>query len=284
MKILAIGDSFTAGAELIDEFEVPKHPGYFSEPPRTDSENSSINAWERKPRYPWIRANYKTSELFKIMTDKEKARSYPNLIANKLDCEVTNLALSGASMYNLTRMLLDKILFEKDFSDTIIFYQPTGMDRICQYMQNDWKDFILPNLENYNWAGKDFMNWLKQTISYENDYSLIMAWFKEFYTALNLIKTTNCKQFYLVDTGFKSKLDNALRSIYDNIQKNEVMKYRIHLEHSTVNKWLNLGSSAQQLAKTGYTETHCPMGHFSPRVHEHFAETIVNKLKTENII
>lgn len=284
MNILAVGDSFTAGVELIDEFEIPNHPGYYSAPPRSDSETEFINAWQEKYRYPWIRANHKTSELFKVMSDKEKVRAYPNLIAQKLNCEVTNLALGGASMYNLTRILLEQVLFEKDFSDTIIFYQPTGMDRICQYFQNDWKDFIFPNLENYTWAGKDLMHWLKQKISYENNYSLIMAWFKEFYSALSLIKTTNCKQFYIIDTGFKSKIDQAMRTNFNATQNAELMKYRIHLEKVTLNQWLNLGSVAQELAKQGNLQTHCPLGHYSPVVHEYFAEQTVNKLKTQNII
>ena len=61
------------------------------------------------------------------------------------------------------------------------------------------------------------------------------------------------------------------------------MRYRIDLE-TQKSKFLNLGRSAQLLKAEGYTMTHCPRGHFSPKVHDHFAEVVVNRLKTDNLL
>jgi hypothetical protein len=111
-----------------------------------------------------------------------------------------------------------------------------------------------------------------------------MAWFKEFYSCIALLESSDCVKWYLIDTGFIALMDQALRYHYNKDQVSELMRYRILLELTFKDKWLNLGASARALAALGENETHCPGGHYSPKVHEHFKEIVVNRLKTDNLI
>ena len=284
MKIVVFGDSFSAGAELTDETEVPNWPGYFDGPPhlRTQQSQTEVEKWQSKYWFPWLREQYGDPELMAAMVAKEKSLTYANKIAEILNWTINNHANSGSSMYNITRNIIEK-RFANNFKDSIIFYQPTSIDRFCQYIDGGWTDIVFSNIKNHTVQGIEFHNFCKSKISFENTYSLCIDWYKEFYSSLSLLQTSNCKAWYIVDVGFINLMDMSIREYHNKEHLSELMRYRMDLELLRP-RFLNLGRSVQLLNAEGFTLTHCPRGHFSPKVHDHFAEVVVNRLKTDNLL
>ena len=106
---------------------------------------------------------YGNPDLLDAMIAKEKSLTYANKVAQKLDYQINNHANSGSSMYTITKSIIEKRLLN-NFKDSIVFYQPTSMDRFCQYINGDWADIVFSNIQNYTYRGTEFLNFCKNNL------------------------------------------------------------------------------------------------------------------------
>ncbi len=267
MKIYAVGDSFTAGSELVDYKYYKDYPGY-----TTAIENRPGNPhseWYRKR--PWLHTfvGGHRSPGYQAILDEQKGLTYANQLGEILGLPVVNHGVGGCSQDTILRNLT--LYLDTLTEPHIVFFQGTSSNRWCQYYENTWRDFIAGNPDNN--VSKEFESWMRLKITLEDDYSWAMRWWLNFKSAVAQLKTHNMvKKFYIVDSG-------NLRWTRTHILQNPD-RYSVDNLGERILRFVNDETSDCRLdfPYDSNEPVICPGGHVNHIVHRRLAEQIAEKI------
>lgn len=269
MKIYAVGDSFTAGSELVDHKYYSDFPGYTTA--MANRPGNPYNEWYRKK--PWLHrvVGGHSSPAYHEVLEEEKSLTYANQLGSILDLPVVNQGIGGCSLDTIVRNL---VLYLDTINEPhVVFFQPTSNNRWCQYYEHTWRDFIAGNPENN--VSKDFESWMKLKVMLEDDYSWTMRWWMNLKTALAVMQSNPwVKQYYVVESG------NLRWQRTDVIHHAD--KYATDDLGSRVLKFINEEINPRRIdfPFTADEPVICPGGHFNHVVHRRLAEQLVEKIKS----
>jgi hypothetical protein len=165
-EIHFFGDSFTAGDELLDYQYYDNYPAYCNY-----NELLKLTWCEENPKI-WEKL---TNQEYKEHIIKQKQKSYAGIVGG------TNHGTSGTSLQSMSRNIIS--LLENTDKKTIIFLQPTGIERWCEYVNGKWKDFTPLSSTKDN-----ELDYFKFKISHNTDYSNLVTWYNTFITLISYIK------------------------------------------------------------------------------------------------
>ena len=268
MKIYAVGDSFTAGSELMDWKYYTDFPGYMTA--AQEHVKNQYTEWHKKK--PWLHTllGGHHSKQFHQAIEEQKNLTYANQLSQILDRPVINHGLGGCSLDTIVRNLT--MYLDSATEPHVVFFQPTNPARWCQYYENTWRNFIAGNCENN--VSVEFQKWMQLKIVLENTYSWTMAWWLNIKSALAQLQTHAMVQdFYILDSG-------VLTWIETQIKENEQEYYRDDLGPRVL-KMLDhdIGPHRIKFTYDHDEDVICPGGHLNHIVHRRLAEELADILK-----
>ena len=242
------GDSFTAGDELLDYQHYDNYPAYcnYNELLKLTWSETNPKIWEKL-----------TEQEYKEHIIKQKQKSYAGIVGG------TNHGTSGTSLQSMLRNIIS--LLENTDKKIIIFLQPTGIERWCEYVNGKWKDFVVSSKYSDNGYDQDYF---KFKISHNTDYSNLVTWYNTFITLISYIKNhKNIINWYLINNG----TFNFLTSL---IKDNNFDIMFLNTFNELKNKTINFPQVDDM--ETPYF---CPGGHVNQKAHNELAERIIKVLK-----
>lgn len=265
MKIYAVGDSFTAGAELADhEYNLQDYPGFCKYSERI-APGSIYSAWGNQ-RYHYVKKH-------RDLPDRERLLAYPQQLGNILNIPVINQGIGGCSMQTIQRNLYKFLQTNKD--PVYIFFQPTHWTRWTQFYENTWRDFLTtmdPKI-----FPSDLADSFKFRILNETTYSWIEQWFTIFYSCVELIrKNPLVQRYWIIDAGFLEELVGICRTEGNTLSNDlldRIMEYLdvINYQWQVLDLDKNLNEN-----RSPYL---CPGGHYNYHVHVKLAHHLANKIQ-----
>jgi hypothetical protein len=232
MTLLFFGDSFTAGAELLDHLHYDDYPKPVS---LNDQKSNQIEAWKNKNK-PLIQLMDK--KKFDVLRKEQKKHTYAQKLADLMQVPHHNMAVGGSSLHK-TRYLLTKSL-TKLTDPVTIFVQPTAPERWMDYVNNQWMDFIPGN--SYQGVA---LAYFKSKVSNNTDYSRFCSWLLELQGIFDHCSTSDMvKKFYFINSGELNYVDNNKDKFGDLLPAYESIKHKIrditfHFPHLKDNKAKN---------------------------------------------
>lgn len=267
MFIYFNGDSFTAGAELIDE-TLPGFPGL---KPNIESKNFTTNNWF-KTKNEHIKS-WKNEYLQKC-----KDESWCATLSNLLNAEHINGAKSGSSMLGITtRTSVDllKLKAQGIIPDAVII-QLTSNYRTAIYdadaTDNNFvtDDFIINNIFTEDPHSKK-KNYVSAWVDLENYESMILRWLHQVHLLQHTVKSITGKMPILVDSIF-------MTGHFMN-QLNKMRQLEIpNLFLQDIGLLEEFDSRLRMMTFFDSTEMVMPLGHFVKPVHDRFATSIKNTI------
>ena len=186
MHFLFLGDSFTAGRELLDYKFYDDYP----EPVKFDEQNSKfLIEWRKNNSYS-LDASTKRQE-------DERLHSYATKLSVLMNTEYTNLAKSGSS---LERCYLELVDFVNHTSHTniTVFIQIPIMERWLDYAKGIWKDYTVRKYYD-DALEKDYF---KFKIINNTDHSRFIKWYLTLESIRNFcLNNRNIKNHYFINHG-----------------------------------------------------------------------------------
>lgn len=270
MKIYAVGDSFTAGSELVDHKYYKDFPGYTTA--MANQPGNPHNEWYRKK--PWLHrvVGGHKSPAYQTVLDEEKSLTYANQLGDILGWPVVNQGVGGCSLDTIVRNLT--VYLDTITEPHVVFLQPTSSNRWCQYYEKTWRDFIAGNPENN--VSREFESWMKLKVLLEDDYSWAMRWWLNLKSAVAQLKANKfVKDFYIVESGNirwtrTHILQNPEMYATDNLGPRIVRFIEEEINPCRLDFPYNANESVI-----------CPGGHFNHIVHRRLAEKISPTLLTQ---
>jgi hypothetical protein len=251
------GDSFTAGDELLDYQHYDNYPT-----PYNYNELKKQDYYTRNPRI-WEKL---TKQEYSQHITEQKQKSYAGILGG------TNHGISGTSLQSIARDII--FYLENTDKESIIFLQPTGIERWCEYINGEWKDFVA----NATYEG-DENKYFKFKVTHNTDYSSLVIWYNTFITLVSYIKNhKNTMNWYLINNGTFNSLRLLIKSFVDK-------KYQIIKENNFDNTFLNtfyeLKNKTINFPQIDNTEApyFCPGGHVNQQAHNQLAEEITRRIK-----
>ena len=184
------GDSFTAGDELLDYQHYDNYPT-----PCNYHELKNQTWYETNPKI-WDKL---TEQEYKKHIIKQKQKSYAGIVGG------TNHGISGTSLQSIARNII--LYLENTDKKIIIFLQPTGIERWCEYLNGKWKDINATHLGtkyfNKMYGDMEFAtDYFKFKVSHNTDYSNLVTWYNTFITLISYIKNhKNVIDWWLINNG-----------------------------------------------------------------------------------
>ena len=194
---LFVGDSFTAGEELLDYKYYKNYP-------------SPVNFYQLNSDEirEWGKNNHITNILggleLKKHNEDQKLLTYAHKISKIMGVPYINLAKNGTSLdamyYNLVKYVTNST--EQDIS---VFVQPTSVGRWTEFINGRWQDFIFTNLYE-----KEIKNYVKFKVLNNTDHSRFTEWalkFRSIYDFCN--NNTKIKNFYFINNGIFNYIESS---------------------------------------------------------------------------
>ena len=250
------GDSFTAGDELLDYQYYDNYPAYCNY-----KELLNSTWFETNPKI-WSKLTGQEYDQHIII---QKQKSYAGIMGG------TNHGTAGISFQSMLRNIIS--LLENTDKKIIIFLQPTGIERWCEYLNGKWKDINATHLGtkyfNKMYGDMEFAtDYFKFKVSHNTDYSNLVTWYNTFITLISYIKNhKNVIDWWLINNG----TFNEIKSI-QNVP-NMIVKSIDDLDSKTI-----CFPQVQNMDAPYF----CPGGHVNQKAHNELAEKII-KVLNENI-
>jgi len=274
MKIYAVGDSFTAGSELVDEKYYRDFPGY-STPEENNDPKNPYRQWHRNKEYLHRLLGGVGSDAWNTAINEQKDLTYANQLGKMLDMTVINHGEGGCSMQTIRRNLF---LYVSEITEPhTVFLQPTGPTRYCQYQKGlnrgYWRDFIAGY--PYDNTSEDLDTYNRFKVMQEDDYSWHLEWWINFVSCVNLIKMCPWVQhFYVLDSGIvrythKRVTESPQDFLRDNIGDKIL---------NTLNQLYDQGVFKKFRHATD-ERIMCPGGHYNHVLHLRLAQELAQIIK-----
>jgi len=271
MNIYCNGDSYTAGAEILD-YQFPDFPGY--SPTGSHLAAHADHNWANIRRQKGIEffGSYENLIL------KEKEYAWPGQF-KKIDpkINVINGGVNGSSITGIANRTLIDLLKNKDKKFDFIFIQLTGPLRI---------EFYNSTLLNRHFMREQAMGWIENLPSkferdiakgyltyYENsDFSI-----KYLYALINLKNAvkgiTGIEPIFLM--GMKIWKDQIINPLLEN----DILKKNTHVQLMLDNSGI-LDIPEENIMETTQMKNNflfTPVKHYELKCHEEYARVIYNR-------
>jgi hypothetical protein len=263
MIIYCNGDSFISGHDLGDDI-LPKFPGYY--PASQKSKTSNNNSWYISTYNDRIR----NSEVIEKTIKLEKERSFSGLLSSIYEYKVVNNAMPGVSIDRIARTTIkDLIQLKNNHKELIAIIGVTDIARTeVPGITSTWES-IAPNFTSTNDV---FDSLLRFKVEHEKNYHALVKFYKNAILIQDFCKINNIKLFWVHTIGEKIS-ELQIESKYNLEEDLKNFKDYLNMEYI-----LNMETLA---IESKYHDVWCPGGHYSPTMHEIFANEI-NKIIRNN--
>jgi hypothetical protein len=259
MIIYCNGDSFVSGHDLGDDI-LPEFPGYCS----AHQCSSIFRSWFLSTFNDRIR----NPEIVKKTIELEKERAFPGLLSSVYEYKVVNNAAPGASIDRIARTTIkDLIQLKNKHKDLIAIIGVTDIARSeVPGIKSTWVT-ISPSIKGINDA---FDSLLRFKVEYEKNYHGLVKFYKNAILIQDFCKINSIKLFWVHTVGKKL---------------NEMQfepKYEVEEDLKNFKDYLNMEYilNMQTIADASkYRNVWGPGGHFSPDMHQLFANEIDKFIK-----
>ena len=171
------GDSFTAGDELVDWKYDDNYPTY-----------KKFWEWSKLPAHERNRPTLNHVDRKKLR-EEERQNSYAGLLGG------INHGVSGSSMQSIQRRVIHHL--ENTDQKSIIFIQPTGIERWCEYVDDKWVDFISDNE-----VSEEYTEYYKFRLSHSTVESNLLLWHNCVLTLIAYVKSHhNTVDWWVINNG-----------------------------------------------------------------------------------
>ena len=256
MKIIACGDSFTSGDEVLDDVLYPNFPGYRSD---THQNAQACMKWHlstKKKRH----ANYDN------IVAREQELAFPSVLGKILGYDMVNLGVSGCSQQVITNDVIRNVM---EAEDCVVTMNITGPNRIMFPYDNQWNSVILghanPDIHNSAFTSVDRIFTLNTTDLMLHEMHAIYI-----LNAINFLRSRSIK-FVLIDSVFMTGIHNFLIS-------NEVSYFVIKCWQEIEEQSGGIISMTDVIRDKHIQDAYCPGGHFSKEVHSIFGAVLADRL------
>jgi hypothetical protein len=238
------GDSFTAGDELMDWKYVENYPPY-----KNFREWSRLSAHERqRPTLDHVDQ--------KKLREEEQQYSYAGLLGG------INHGVSGSSMQSIQRRVIHYL--ENTDQKSIIFIQPTGIERWCEYVNNKWVDFISDSE-----IGEEYMEYYKFRLSHSTQESNLLLWYNCVLTLIAYVKSHhNTVDWWIINNGTFNEIQSIMKQ--EKIYSKMITDTFKNLKEKTIN--------FPQVDNMEHPYF-CIGGHVNTEAHKELAQKIKKKLQ-----
>jgi len=262
MKIIACGDSFTSGDEVIDDLLYSDFPGYT----KLSYDNCEV-------RYKWhLATKGPRSRRYATIIPREQLLSYPAQLSQILRCDVANLGNGGASQIQIGDSLIRGIVAEQKagtkMSELIVTINFTSPNRFMVPIYHKWASIILghiiPAIHNKEYQAYERLYTLNTTeiMLYEAHAMAILQ-------SVSYLRSLNIK-YVLVDSVFG---DDIMKFV-DGDDSSDLLRgcWKQILEGNEI---LSMKKVAED---RDIQDVWCPGNHFSKYVHYEFAKALADRL------
>lgn len=265
MELYAVGDSFTAGAELADHEFFQDHPGFCN---FTDVKNPRLK-FESWYQQRWEKFSKLSPMVQSQIAKKELEYSYANRLADKLALPVRNDGQGGCAMQTIQRKLVS-YLTDLD-RPSIVILQPTHWTRWVQFYEHAWRD-IMPGMDEAS-LGPELSPVFRFKIINETLQSWVHQWFINLYSCIEMIKAHPCvRRYRVLDAGFFRELSMILD---DPEQPLGDLGYQIKRYIDR-----NRGSILEMHINQPTDGFFCPGGHYNYAIHQRLADQLRSEFQT----
>jgi hypothetical protein len=238
------GDSFTAGAELVDWKYVDNYPTY-----KNFQEWNKLSTHERER--PILNHVDK-----KTLHEEERQQSYAGLLGG------VNHGVGGSSMQSIQRCVIHHL--ENTDHKSIIFIQPTGIERWCEYVDNKWVDFI-SDIE----VCDEHKQYYRFRLSHSTQKSNLLLWYNCVLTLFAYVKSHhNTADWWIINNGIFNEIESLLK------QEKTSNKMITHSLKNLKEKIINF----PHIDNTEHPYF-CVGGHVNAEAHKELAQIIKKKLQ-----
>jgi hypothetical protein len=274
MKIYAVGDSFTAGSELMDWKYYDDFPGYITAAEKDSNISQGKINWYNNRTYLHRLVGGLSSPGYQQVLEEEKSRTYANQLAEILDIAVTNQGIGGCSQQTVRRNLF--LYLDNLVEDHCVFFQPTGPTRYCQYQMGSqkgfWRDFIAGYA--YENTSKELQAYTDFKILNETDYSWHLEWWINFTGCISLIENhPRVQKYFIVDSGVINHINKNIQQRPEDFTEDNL--------GSRISRQIQELYSKDLVVRFPFTRDEpviCPGGHFNHIVHRRLAEQLAEKI------
>ena len=238
------GDSFTAGDEVVDYKFMDNYPRYYS-----------FNDWIRLPNRERPDFSHLTDLQYQEMIKQEKQNSYAGLLKG------VNHGICGASLQTMSRLIIEHLETSEDKS--VIFIQPSGIERWCEYVDNKWIDF------NSTGPSAEHKEYYKFKVMHSTEESNLITWHNNLLTLIAYVSNhKNTVNWWIVNNGTFNELSSLMqdKNLGDKIIKNTFSK----LQEKIINF-----PQVDDMDKPYY----CIGGHVNQLAHKELAQNIEKLLQ-----
>jgi len=256
--IYCIGDSNTAGTELIDqEHFKDSYPGVF------DKEYMDTFLYAEWWRIHAVKF-YNTGTLKEKINrnNREKLKAWPAKLEKILNIPVINSAFMGASIESVVRNAITDILNSKIDIELIILQCPPAERVEVSYLN---KIYSISTANDKHWI-PDINNLLKILTTIETDYSLHRRYLFSLMQMHDFCKVKQIKLLLVPVNKFYLNFDKQLTYLKNHIDESMFPN--------------TMTDEVEKISQKVYA----PGGHFTEIIHESFAKSLAEYIKKQGLL
>ena len=288
MIIYCNGDSFVAGSELAD-FELPDHPGYFSELPagRTKSVRADVDNWLK---------TVKCAPEYKYHLNgsgAHRALAFPNKIKQSLDVNVINEARGGQSMDSIVRRTtaaLIKLLSTTNKTDNEIiaiigttemsrFEMPIAYINPDKPSSNQWQS-VIPAYELPD-SPPGSAALIKYMVMHDTDYHQYVRYYQNIIHLQDFCKLNGIALYWISALSYDGSPHELGDSKLQNLLSLEATPEQLHTLVTYAN-FTRVVDMQESSTKISTDKRYCADGHFVEEVHTIVANELCELILKEH--
>lgn len=230
-----------------------------------------------------------------LLLEKDDPNNYTNLIANKYSAEISNLALSGNSNYNIFITALNELLFN---TPDKIFVQWSAVSRLWLYPTPTSRLLILPTI-NDDYTNGHISYSKKQLQEFANIYHILNHDYHnliELTNYCNILSKVSHNQIIFINGILPWTKEILNKTASENFSKNlsdylkEILEFDNSDDVKLIESFNKLNAAVESLNQTQWVNLFESMehnkidvgndnSHPGPRSHQKYAEMIINYLE-----
>ena len=263
MSLLFFGDSFTAGAELLDYQFYDNYPSPVS---FADLQSEHMKDWRNKNK---LLQQIKNKSEFDQIWKRQKLYAYPRKLAELCGRKYKDLSMGGSSLQRIKYLLTTEVHQNREPRLTI-FIQPPPPERWMEYVQDKWIDFIVGHQYSNKFQSLDIESYFQFKVIANTEYSRFCNWLLDLQAIYDFCANNKkIKNFYFINNGIFNRInkekgvykDKDLVHIYDSLIS-KIDEKIFHFPHTKNLQGLNF----------------LPWGHVTEDNHRELAIDIHNKI------
>jgi hypothetical protein len=238
MSLLFFGDSFTAGAELLDYQFYDNYPAPVS---LADLQSEHMKDWRNKNK---TLQQIKNKSEFDQIRERQRLHAYPRKLAELCGREHKDLSVGGSSLQRIKYLLTTEVHQNRE-SRLTVFIQPPPPERWMEYVQDKWIDFIVGNQYSNKFHSLDIESYFQFKVIANTEYSRFCEWLLDLQAIYDFcVNNKKIKDFYFINSGVFNRINDVkndykdLIDVYNSLMSN-ISKKIFHFPHTKNNEGIN---------------------------------------------